>query len=278
MNLRMSHSSAGADSKSFNPFPQSSVSPAYKRSVQSFSSSSENSSILIVTHKLHSTPGEVGRILSGWGYDLDIRCPAEGDRLPDTMDEHEGVVIFGGPMSANDDDSLEFIKAELDWIPTVLEADKPFLGICLGAQLLARSLGASVTPHPQSKVEVGYYPIYATDEGNSLFDSLAYVYHWHKEGFELPADAQLLATGEAFPNQAFQYGSCAYGFQFHPEITLSMITKWTSDAADHLVHPGAQVRDHHFQYHDKHASKTSQWLTQFLAQWLRREERTLTQS
>lgn len=222
----------------------------------------------MVVHQANSETGEVGRILASWGYELDVRCPAEGDRLPKTMDYHQGAVVFGGPMSANDGSTLPFIQAELDWIPTVVEAEKPFLGICLGAQLLAHSLGAKVDLHPQSQVEVGYYPLYTTPEGNSLLDSLDCVYHWHKEGFDLPTDARLLATGEVFPNQAFQYGSRAYGFQFHPEITLQMITKWTTNAADHLVRPGAKGRDNHFQGHDKHAPRVNQWLMRFLAHWL----------
>lgn len=235
-------------------------------------------SILIVVHQLHSTPGEVGRILSEWGYDLDVRCLAEGDRLPKTMDQHEGAIVLGGPMSANDDDTLPFIKSELDWIPTVVEANKPYLGICLGAQLLARSLGAPVAPHPQARVEVGYYPLHATAEGQSLFNTLSHVYHWHKEGFELPTGAQLLATGDAFPNQAFQYGNRAYGFQFHPEITLQMITKWTTDATDHLLRPGAQAHEHHFQSHERHAADMSRWLARFLNQWLHHDEPVLARN
>jgi GMP synthase (glutamine-hydrolysing) len=103
------------------------------------------SKILVIVHQQNSDPGCVGQILRANGYELDIRCPSNADELPTTMDNHEGVVIFGGPMSANDSETLPFIRAELDWIPVALEADKPFLGICLGAQLLARVLGAKVS-------------------------------------------------------------------------------------------------------------------------------------
>ena len=94
------------------------------------------------------------------GYPLDMRRPRFGDALPETMRDHAGAVIFGGPMSANDDD--EFIRREIDWIAVPLKEDKPFLGICLGAQMLARALGARVFPHPEGQAEIGYYPIRPT--------------------------------------------------------------------------------------------------------------------
>jgi GMP synthase (glutamine-hydrolysing) len=86
--------------------------------------------VLIVLHQEHSTPGRIGRLLVEQGFDLDIRRPRFDDPLPRTMDEHAGVVIFGGPMSANDPD--EWMKRETDWIGVPLAEKKPFLGVCLG--------------------------------------------------------------------------------------------------------------------------------------------------
>ena len=91
--------------------------------------------VLIVLHQEHSTPGRVGRLLQARGHALDIRKPRYGDPLPQTMQGHAGAVIFGGPMGANDPD--DFVKAEIDWIGTCLKEDAPFLGICLGAQMMA---------------------------------------------------------------------------------------------------------------------------------------------
>lgn len=101
--------------------------------------------ILIVVHQETSDPGLVGQLLRENGYDLDIRCPAIGHSLPSTMESYSGTIVFGGPMSANDDNTLPFIRTELDWIPIALESEKPYLGICLGAQMLARVLGGKVT-------------------------------------------------------------------------------------------------------------------------------------
>ncbi|MGA7972017.1 MAG: glutamine amidotransferase, partial [Pseudolabrys sp.] len=92
--------------------------------------------VLIILHQEHSSPGRVGQALSQRGYPLDIRRPRFGDPLPETMADHAGAVIFGGPQSANDED--DFIKRETDWIGVPLRDEKPFLGICLGAQMMAR--------------------------------------------------------------------------------------------------------------------------------------------
>lgn len=224
-------------------------------------------SILIVVHQETSSPGLVGNLLDRAGYELDIRCPAMGDRLPKTMAEHEAAIVFGGPMSANDDNELPFIRDELDWIPTVLEAEKPFLGICLGGQLLARVLGATVAPHPDEQIEIGYYSLYATPHGHELFNPLPRVYHWHREGFDVPTSATLLATGDTFQHQAFQYHR-AYGLQFHPEMTTQLIERWTTEAAEHLLHPGAQGKEEQFSHHQTYAPLVKQWLSGFLEQWL----------
>lgn len=224
--------------------------------------------VLIVVHQETSDPGLVGQLLHENGCMLDIRCPAIGNLLPESVDGYAGVVVFGGPMSANDDAELPFIRTELDWIPTVLESAKPFLGICLGAQLLARVLGAQVAPHPEGRREIGYVPIQPVLHSHNPFAKLTHVYQWHKEGFELPRDAVLLATGEVFPNQAFCYGDTAYGVQFHPEITRTMIDVWTSRAGEQLLCPDAQPYEEQVQQHDRHAATIQSWLKGFLHHWL----------
>jgi GMP synthase (glutamine-hydrolysing) len=222
--------------------------------------------ILTVVHQATSNPGLVGAILAEMGYSLDIRCLAVGDPLPPSLDHYSAALVFGGPMSANDD-HLPFIRQELDWIPQVLAAQKPYLGICLGAQLLARTLGAKVAPHPDGLREIGYYPIVPTSLGRSVLPQPMVVYQWHQEGFELPHGAHLLAKGCAFHHQAFAYRR-AYGLQFHPEITTVMVNHWTTEGADQLICPGAQGRAHHISHHRLYRQSVEQWLRRFLAQWL----------
>jgi len=216
------------------------------------------SKVLIVVHQKTSVPGHIGVLLEERGYTLDRRCPCIGDPLPETLDAHDGVVVFGGPMSANDD-HLEGIRAELDFMDLVLREQKPFLGICLGGQILARALGARVYLHDEGHVEVGYTKIYPTGEGQPFFRQSDHFYQWHKEGFDVPEGARLLATGTRFPNQAYLYGDNALGIQFHPEITLEMIQRWTAGAAHRMELPGAQPKEAHLKGFEIFGAAIDKW-------------------
>ena len=227
--------------------------------------------VLIVLHQEQSTPGRVGRLLQERGHPLDIRRPRFGDPLPETLSEHAGAAVFGGPMSANDPD--DFIGREIDWIEVPLRESKPFLGLCLGAQMLAKFLGARVYPHPDGRAEIGYYPLVPTQEGLRLSDEIgafwpSYVYHWHREGFDCPEGAVTLATGDDFPTQAIQVGPCAFGLQFHPEVTHAMICRWTVRAAERLELPGAQDRRRQIEGRFLHDPSVATWLDLFLDHWL----------
>lgn len=225
--------------------------------------------ILIVLHQDTSTPGRVGNALRALGYSLDIRRPRFGDPLPHTLDRHAGVVIFGGPMSANDPD--DYIAAEIGWIGVPLRERRPFLGICLGAQMLAMHLGARVAPHPQGRVQIGYYPIRPTAAGHAACPGWPdQVYHWHREGFGLPAGCDLLAEGDDFPVQALRCG-VAFGFQFHPDVTTAMMHRWTTRGHDRFGEPGARPRLHHFAGRAIYDVRERAWLSAFLMGWLRGE-------
>jgi GMP synthase (glutamine-hydrolysing) len=224
--------------------------------------------VLIVLHQETSTPGRVGNALRALGHPLDIRRPRFGDSLPPSLDEHAGAVIFGGPMSANDPD--DYIRREIDWIVVPLKERRPFLGICLGAQMLAKQLGARVAPHPHGRAEVGYYNIRPTAAGRAMCAHWPrQVYHWHVEGFELPAGADLLAEGGDFPVQAIR-SDTAFGFQFHPDVTWAMMHRWTTKGEERLSLPGARPRREHFAERAVHDLAERIWLEHFLDHWLSR--------
>ena len=206
-------------------------------------------------------------MLRARGLELDLRRHACGDPLPESVEDYAGVVVFGGPMSANDDATLPFIKRELDWISVPLAEDKPFLGICLGGQLLARALGAKVGPHEEGWHEIGYYPVRAAEAGRGLFADEQPFYQWHGEGFDLPRGAELLATGHYFRNQAFSYGR-AHAIQFHPEVTREMMLRWTQKAAHRLVLPGAKPRETHLEENRLYDAGVEAWLGRFFDSWL----------
>jgi GMP synthase (glutamine-hydrolysing) len=224
--------------------------------------------LLIVLHQEMSTPGRVGNALRALGHGLDIRRPRFGDPLPETLGGHAGAVIFGGPMSANDPD--DFVRQEIDWIAVPLREQRPFLGICLGAQMLAMQLGARVAPHPEGRAQIGYYPIRPTAAGQAICPNWPdHVYHWHREGFELPDGAELLAEGSDFPVEAFRFDHC-FGFQFHPDVTYAMMHRWTTRGDARLDLPGARPRHHHFSDRAVHDVTERAWLKRFLDGWLAR--------
>ena len=178
-------------------------------------------------------------------------------------------------MSANDND--EYISRETEWIGVPLAEGAPFLGLCLGAQMLARHLGAAVGPDPEGRVEIGYYDLKPTEAGRCLMEWPDRVHHFHREGFGLADGATLLATGDVFPNQAFSYGPAAFGLQFHIELTMAMVGRWTRRASEREHLPGAQAAGHHLQGRALHDWKTAAFLEVFLDHWLaldaRREDR-----
>jgi GMP synthase (glutamine-hydrolysing) len=231
-----------------------------------FMEPTKDKKILIVVHQETSTPGRIGMMLRAMGFALDIRRPCLGDALPEAMDEHAGAVVFGGPMSANDPEP--WIAREIDWIGVPLKEQKPFLGVCLGAQMLAKHLGGTVGGHKEERVEIGYYPIYPVNGGDGISDWPQEVYQWHRESFTLPREAKLFARGEHFENQAFRYGAAAYGIQFHPEVTRLAMHRWVVTGAHRFSLPHAQPARHHLAGNLIHDASVKQWLSQFLERWL----------
>jgi len=222
-------------------------------------------SILIILHQEHSTPGRVGNALRELGYRLDVRRPRFGDPLPPTMADHSAGIIFGGPMSANDQD--DFIRREIDWTAVPLRENKPYLGICRRANVRAPARRQSVSPsrgpcrdrllpdpaHRRGLAVVGQWP--------------ECVYQWHREGFDLPRGAELLAEGDTFEVQAIRYGS-GYALQFHPDVTHAMMHKWTTRGHDRMQLPGAKPRDSHFADRAVYDYTARAWLSVFLERWL----------
>ena len=222
--------------------------------------------VLVIMLGEHSSAGRVGQALAQRGHVLDVCKPRFGDPLPKTLGQHAGVVVFGGPMSANDPDS--YLKDEIDFVGVALKEEKPFLGVCLGAQMLAKHLGAKVGKHPAGKVEIGYHAVRATACGNALGPWPEHVYQWHREGFDLPAGGTRLAEGSVFENQAFHYGKCGLGLQFHPEITYCLVNRWTVLAKDWSDRDGAQERSAQLDHHLTYANAVSSWLGRLVDRWL----------
>jgi GMP synthase-like glutamine amidotransferase len=144
--------------------------------------------------------------------------------------EHaDALILLGGSMSAND--NLSFIQREIGHVQAAIQSSKPLLGICLGAQVIAKALGSKV--YSNGKKEIGWAPVMFTSaaQNDALFhghDSEV-IFHWHGETFDLPEGAELLASSAACRHQAFRFGDRVYGLQFHLEVTPQMISQWCQE-------------------------------------------------
>ncbi len=141
-----------------------------------------------------------------------------------SLDQVDLLIILGGPMSVNDEERLPWLKAEKLYIADAIRCNKPVLGICLGAQLIASALGARVYPAPSR--ELGWFPVFGQPhpDADFSFPPSIDVFHWHGETFDLPPGAIRLASSEVCPNQAFQLGPHVLGLQFHLEVTPEMVS------------------------------------------------------
>jgi GMP synthase (glutamine-hydrolysing) len=199
--------------------------------------------VLLIQHMDDGYEDRVACHLSDRGFPLQWCNPSRGDALPMPSEEFTAVVVYGGIQSVNDAERHAYIRAELDWIERWVADDRPYLGLCLGGQLLARALGAQVRRHPAGLHEIGFMPVQPTHAGRCFFPGPLHVFQWHHEGFALPDGGELLATGEVYPNQAFRAGRRAFGLQFHPEATPRMRNEWL-DASGHMLNePGAHSRE-----------------------------------
>jgi GMP synthase (glutamine-hydrolysing) len=223
--------------------------------------------VLLIDHPVSHRDDRASLWLQEKGYSLEWCSPGKGDSLPPVDSGYAGVICYGGVESANDD-GTDYIRAELDWIGRWVDNGGRYLGICLGSQLLARTLGGRVVAHQDGLHEIGYVEITPTPAANGFLAGPMHVYHWHNEGFEIPASAELLASGPVFPNQAFRYGEKAYGIQFHPEMGPEVISRWMREAAHMLAEPGAQSAEKQMADNKRFDGEMAAWLRGFLDRWL----------
>ncbi|MCW5559424.1 MAG: gamma-glutamyl-gamma-aminobutyrate hydrolase family protein [Verrucomicrobiae bacterium] len=173
-------------------------------------------------HILQHVPFEGLGSISSWLQSQNATVSAtrffESPSLPELRD-FDVLVALGGPMSVNDENELPWLREEKRLVRESIQSEKPVLGICLGAQLMASSLGSRVCPGASK--EIGWFPVFACGQrpGTFHFPERTEVFHWHGETFDLPAGAVHLARSEACLHQAFQVGSRAIGLQFHLETT-----------------------------------------------------------
>lgn len=183
----------------------------------------ERPTLLAIQHVPWETPHRILDACAG----LEVRTvkPLAGQPLP-PHNEVAGAVVMGGPMNVEETDRHPGLAEEREWLAEALRREMPLLGICLGAQLLARALGAEV--RPGEAPELGYAPVDVLDATDPLLGGLApstTVLHWHGDVFKLPAGATHLARSTRTEVQAFRHGN-AWGILFHPESDFALLEAW----------------------------------------------------
>ena len=188
--------------------------------------------ILILKHIDIEGPGTFGNFLIKRDESFRIIELGAGEKLPSDLKPIKAVVVLGGPMNVDEEDKYPFLKSENEFIKNALKKNIPYLGICLGSQLLAKAAGAKVVKSPVK--EIGWYKVQLTDKGKKDpflkgFKESEMIFHWHEDMFQIPKGAELLATGTGCPHQAVRVGKNAYGIQFHVEITDVSIKEWCEE-------------------------------------------------
>ncbi len=194
---------------------------------------------LVIKHVDLEGPGLIEELLRERNAPYEIFCLEKDPHFPG-LDAFTHIVLLGGPMNVYEEDRYPFLRAEDLLIKEAIQRGKRIVGICLGAQLIAKSLGARVFKAPVK--EIGWYDVALTDEGvrDGLFSSLPKtftVFQWHEDTFDLPKGGRLLAISSTVLHQAFRYGENAYGLQFHFEVTEEMIYEWMKEYEAEFKHP-----------------------------------------
>jgi len=185
--------------------------------------------LLVCQHVPHEILGTLNPLLKSAGFRIRyVNFGRHPDAEPE-LDGYGGLVVLGGPMNVDQVDLYPHLRTELRLIEQALGAGLPVLGICLGAQLVAKALGARVGPIDTK--EIGWFDVELTEEARddkifAPFRDTERVFQWHGDAFEVPRGAVRLATSSTCANQAFRYGDNVYGLQFHLEVDERLIERW----------------------------------------------------
>ncbi|AFJ02302.1 glutamine amidotransferase, class I [Methylophaga frappieri] len=193
-------------------------------------------------HSFHHVPfeglGSIAKWLESQQYDITQHHLNNQFTLPE-IEQVDALIVMGGPMSANDDRHYSWLVPEKQFIRSMIDAGKPVLGICLGAQLIASVLGARV--YPSTHKEIGWWPV-KRESDTTVLPATFTAFHWHGEMFDVPDSATLLASSDGCQHQAFRYQQHVIGLQFHLETTPELVDALLDHCYEDLT-PGTFVQN-----------------------------------
>jgi len=232
--------------------------------------------VLVFQHDPFEDLGFFAEVLEKLGADYRVVRLFHGEMPEEELRNVDSLIVLGGPMGVDEEDSFPFLRWEKRIIRAAIDESVPVLGICLGAQLIASTLGAQVFHGPVK--EIGWNPISITPHGqvDSLLGYLpenATVFQWHGDGFELPAGAICLASSAHYSTQAFRLGKIVYGLQFHLEVTPRMIERWIDQRSKDLALAAYVLPDKILADTPSYAPTLKYYAERFLSEFLRRVSR-----
>jgi len=187
------------------------------------------SKILVFQHVPYEILGTLDPLLRRSGFRIKFVNFGRNPDAKPSLEGYRGLVVLGGPMNVDQTDQYKHIITEINLIQEAIDEGLPVLGICLGAQLIAKALGAKVRKN--NEVEIGWYEVSPTKNGLkdpllSNFQKTEKIFQWHGDTFDIPVGGVHLATSPDCLNQVFRYNTKVYGFQFHLEVDQKMIERW----------------------------------------------------
>lgn len=213
---------------------------------------------LVLQHVAWEGPGLIASVARSRGLPVNVHRLDLNPAIPPSEDLG-GLIVMGGPMGAYETDKHPFIEPECALISQMVGSGRPVLGVCLGAQLLAKALGAHVFPGPASEIGFGSVQLAPGASDDPVFagcDAEIPVFHWHGDTFDLPAGATLLASSSNYAHQAFRVGPRAYALQFHLEPDPETWSAWeaklppeirvSANQREAIMHTGRAVIERFF--------------------------------
>ena len=220
--------------------------------------------VVLIRHDNDPQDDRVVSWLRSSDLEPEFRCPFRGDELGTVDGSVAASIVYGGPFNVFEEDRHTFLHDEHRWIEDCMAANIPLLGICQGAQSIARVLGAQVGPTDPEIYEFGYYPLTPTEVGRGIVPDGLVVAESHFHTFEIPEGAERLASSALYPNQAMRYGDHTFAFQFHAEATPTGFRRWQTRNASYYGKNGAQSRDEQDRCMAEHDDAQHQWFMGFL--------------
>lgn len=198
---------------------------------------------VVLQHVEWEGPGIIAQEAEKRGFEVSFLRLDLGAKIPDPG-SIDGLVVMGGPLGVYEEDRYPFLARECELLAKIARRDSPVLGVCLGAQLLAKALGAKVFPGHGAEIGFGSVELTPAGQEDTLFAEVGNtlpVFHWHGDTFTLPEGAVLLASNPMYAHQAFRFGTRVYGFQFHVEPDIETWLAWHDHLPEGLI-DGADAR------------------------------------